>query len=104
QAAAEDLRLERVRIAGGDGAEHGTLAGFADRAALDFSVVMSKGDTGVIEWCREDDEAVIAEYEKALAQTLPDNVRLMLERQLERVRGAVGKLEGILSVFGKPRS
>jgi hypothetical protein len=84
--------------------EHGTLTGLADRAALDFSVVMSKGDTGAIEWCSQDDDLVIAEYEKALAEELPEQVRLMLERQLERVRSAAGKLDGILSVFGKPRS
>ena len=46
----------------------------------------------------------IAEYEKALGEKLPEQLRLMLELQLERVRGAVGKLEGALSVFGKPRS
>ena len=81
-----------------------TLAGLADRTAPDFSVVMSKGDTGVIEWCREDDEQVIAEYMKALAEKLPERVRLMLERQLDQVRSAVGELEATLRVFGKPRS
>jgi uncharacterized protein (TIGR02284 family) len=103
KAAADDLSAERKKIKGGVN-EHGTLTGLADRAALDFSVVMSKGDTGVIEWCRQDDDLVIAEYEKALAEELPEQVRLMLERQLERVRSAVGKLNGILRVFGKPRS
>jgi uncharacterized protein (TIGR02284 family) len=103
KAAADDLSAERRKIKGGAN-EHGTLTGLADRAALDFSVVMSKGDTGVIEWCRQDDDLVIAEYEKALAEELPGQVRLMLERQLKQVRSAVGKLDGILSVFGKPRS
>jgi len=102
-AAADDLNAERIKIKNGAN-EHGTLTGLADRTALDFSVVMSKGDTGVVEWCREDDEQVIAEYEKALAEKLPERVRLMLERQLEQVRSAVGKLEATLSVFGKPRS
>jgi uncharacterized protein (TIGR02284 family) len=103
KAAADDLNAERMKINGGAN-EHGTLTGLADRTALDFSVVMSKGDTGVIEWCREDDKQVIAEYEKALAEKLPEQLRLMLDRQLEQVRSAVGKLEGTLSVFGKPRS
>jgi len=103
KAAADDLNAERIKIKNGAN-EHGTLTGLADRTALDFSVVMSKGDTGVVEWCREDDEQVIAEYEKALAEKLPERVRLMLERQLEQVRSAVGKLEATLSVFGKPRS
>jgi uncharacterized protein (TIGR02284 family) len=103
KAAADELSAEQMKI-NGDANEHGTLSGLADRTALDFSVIMSKGDTGVMEWCREDDEQVIAEYEKALAEKLPEQLRLMLERQLERVRGAVGKLEGALSIFGKPRS
>jgi uncharacterized protein (TIGR02284 family) len=103
KAAADDLNAERMKINGGAN-EHGTLTGLADRTALDFSVVMSKGDTGVIEWCREDDKRVIAEYEKTLAEKLPEQLRLMLYRQLEQVRSAVAKLEGTLSVFGKPRS
>lgn len=103
KAAADELSAERTKI-NGDASEDGTLTGLADRTALDFSVVMSKGDTGVVEWCREDDQQVIAEYEKALAEKLPEPVRLMLERQLMQVCSAVGKLEGTLSVFGKPRS
>ena len=103
KAAADELNAERMKVRNGAN-EHGTLTGLADRTALDFSVVMSKGDTGVMEWCREDDEQVLAEYEKALAEKLPAPVRLMLERQLEQVRSAVGRLEATLSVFGKPRS
>ncbi|HTR62197.1 MAG TPA: PA2169 family four-helix-bundle protein [Candidatus Binataceae bacterium] len=101
--AAEELAEVRGRLYG-DGREHGTLAGLADRAALDFAVVMSKGDTGVVEWCREDDAEVIAEYEKALAEDLPEEVRLLLQRQLERVRLAMSNLEKVIGVFGRPRS
>jgi hypothetical protein len=71
---------------------------------MDFSVIMSKGDTGVVEWCREDDEAVIKEYETAVRETLPEETRLLLQRQLTRVRSAVSKLEEVLAVFGEPRS
>ena len=101
--AADELKEVRRRLYG-EGQEHGTMAGFADRAALDFSVVMSKGDTGVVEWCREDDTLVTAEYETALAEDLPDEVRLLLQRQLERVRMAISNLEKVISVFGRPRS
>ena len=104
KAAATELQIERKRL-GGEPPEHGTLAGLADTAALDFSVIMSKGDTGVVEWCREDDEAVIGDYEKALAEpALPDDVRVLLERQLSRIRGTIGKLEEVLSIFREPRS
>ena len=102
--AADELATERRRRYG-SGKEHGTVGGFADRAAMDFSVAMSKGDTGVVEWCREDDAKVIAEYETALAEkTLPDDLRLLLQRQLERVRMAISNLEKVISVFGRPRS
>jgi len=50
---ADELNLERVRI-GGDGEkagkESGSVGGFIDRTAMDLSVAMSKGDTGVVEW------------------------------------------------------
>jgi uncharacterized protein (TIGR02284 family) len=72
--AADELMAERTRLFG-KGEEKGTLAGIADRAAMDFSVIMSKGDTGVVEWCREDDEAVIKEYETAVGETLPEETR-----------------------------
>lgn len=101
--AAEELTAERRRRFG-DGTEHGTVGGFVDREALDIAVIMSKGDTGVVEWCREDDARVMAEYEKGLAEDLPPDLRLLLERQLERVRMAISNLEEVISVFGRPRS
>jgi uncharacterized protein (TIGR02284 family) len=101
--AADELTTERQRLYG-EKKEHGTVAGLADRTAMDFAVVMSKGDTGVVEWCREDDAKVIEEYEKALAEDLPADLRLLLMRQLERVRMAISNLEKVISVFGRPRS
>jgi uncharacterized protein (TIGR02284 family) len=47
KAAADDLNAERMKIKNG-AKRHGTLTGLADRTALDFSVVKSKGDTGII--------------------------------------------------------
>ena len=101
--AADELTAERRRLYG-NGKEHGTVGGFVDREALDISVIMSKGDTGVVEWCREDDAKVIAEYEKALAEELPNDLRTLLERQIERLRSAIGNLEKVISMFGRPRS
>jgi hypothetical protein len=71
---------------------------------LDFSVIMSKGDTGVIEWCREDDEKVIGQYQKALRETLSPDLRKTIENQLEQIRAAVVKEEDILRLFGGPKS
>jgi hypothetical protein len=82
----------------------GSAAGLIDRVAMDFNVVMSMGDTGVVEWCRKDAEAASAEYEKALMENLPPEIRSLMERQLGEIRTTVGGLEGVLREYGGPKS
>ena len=84
--------------------ESGTLAGVLDRAAMDLSVMMSKGDSGVVDWCRKDAEIVIWEYEKALAERLPSDLRPLLERQLREVRITLASLDQTLQAYGGPKS
>ena len=100
---ADALNVERQRL-GGNGEESGTLGGLVDRAAMDFSVVMSMGDTGVVDWCREDEEKVIAEYEKALAHDFPAATRKKIEDQLAQSRATLAGLEKVLQAYGGPRS
>lgn len=100
---ADQLRIERARL-GPDGGESGTVVGFINRAAMDFNVVMSMGDTGVVDWCRKDAQTVIDEYRAALAQELPPHLRKILERQLGEVREAIASLDHVLEVYGGPRS
>jgi uncharacterized protein (TIGR02284 family) len=103
---ADDLNLERKRL-GGEiekaGKESGSVGGFIDRTAMDLSVVMSKGDTGVVEWCREDAEKVSAEYEKALRDA-DGTTRALLERQLAENRATLASLDKVLKPYGHPRS
>jgi uncharacterized protein (TIGR02284 family) len=101
--AAGDLQVQRGRL-GYKEAASGSAAGLIDRFALDFNVVMSMGDTGVVEWCRKDAEAASAEYEKALAENPPFELRTLIARQLDEIRTTVGDLEGVLRDFGGPRS
>ena len=103
KSAADELQAERIRM-GIDKEESGTFGGLLDRLEMDFSVVMSKGDSGVVEWCRQDAQEVVGEYEKALAETLPANLRSILERQMGAVRNAVSELERVLRTYGGPRS
>jgi hypothetical protein len=70
---------------------------------MDLSVVMSKGDTGVVEWCRQDAEEVIAEYEKAL-RDVDGTTRATLERQIAENRATLASLEKVLKAYGHPRS
>ena len=100
---AAELDFERKRI-GGNGSESGTWSGLADRTAMDLSVVMSMGDTGVVDWCREDEENVIAEYEKALAHDFLPATRNKIESQLAQSRATLANLENVLQVYGGARS
>jgi uncharacterized protein (TIGR02284 family) len=100
---ADELNFERHRLGGKD-EESGTWSGLADRAAMDFSVVMSMGDTGVVDWCREDEQKVIEEYEKALTRDFPPATRKTIERQLAQSRTTLANLEKVLEAYGGPRS
>ncbi len=103
---ADELNLERKRLGGETekpGKESGSVGGFIDRTAMDLSVVMSKGDTGVVEWCREDALKVSAEYEKAL-RDIDSTSRALLERQLAENRATLASLDKVLKPYGHPRS
>jgi uncharacterized protein (TIGR02284 family) len=100
---ADELDVERKRL-GGDGDESGTFAGLFDRTAMDFNVIMSMGDTGVVEWCREDAQSAIDEYVKALAQELPLSARAAVILQLIEHRSTLASLEKVLRSYGGPRS
>ena len=103
---ADELNLERKRLGSeGEkaGEESGSVGGFIDRTAMDLSVVMSKGDTGVVDWCRQDAKDVIADYEKALSD-VDGTTHSTLERQLAGSRASLSALEKVLQPYGHPRS
>jgi len=103
KSAADELQAERIRM-GVTKEESGTFGGILDRIEMDLSVVMSRGDSGVVEWCRKDAEEVAGEYQKALAGDLPANLRPILERQLGNVNASISELERVLKTYGGPRS
>jgi uncharacterized protein (TIGR02284 family) len=100
---ADELQLERKKLGIGNG-ESGSVAGALDTAAMDFNVVMSMGDTGVVDWCRKDAEAAAQEYQTAVSENPPAQLRGILERQLGEIRATVASLEQVLRDYGGPRS
>ena len=104
---ADELNTERKRLGGeGErpGKESGSMGGFIDRAEMDLNVIMSMGDTGVVDWCRQDLKEVIGAYERALRDA-PAATRTILERQLSENRDTLTALEKILQPYGgHPRS
>ncbi len=64
---ADQLNDQRKALGGSaekSGHESGSLGGFIDRIAMDLNVVISMGDSGVIDWCRDDAGDVITKYGK----------------------------------------
>jgi uncharacterized protein (TIGR02284 family) len=100
---ADELQAERNKL-GIKKDESGSVAGALDTAAMDFSVVMSMGDTGVVDWCRKDADAAAQEYQQALAENGSPQLRPILERQLGEIRATVASLEQVLREYGGPRS
>ena len=100
---ADELQVERRKL-GSDQAESGSVAGTLDTAAMDFSVVMSMGDTGVVDWCRKDAEAAASEYQQALRENPSPQLRAIVDRQLREILATVESLEQVLREYGGPRS
>ena len=96
------MQAQRARLGSAE-QKSGSVAGLIDRTIMDFNVVMSMADTGVVEWCRKDAEAADAEYEKAIAEDPSPEIRSILERQLAEIRKTVVSLEGVLREDGSPR-
>lgn len=103
---ADELNWVRRQLGGKaekSGEESGSVGGLIDRTAMDLSVVMSKGDTGVVDWCRQDAKDVIAEYQRAIPN-FSGPARATLERQLAGNRATLVALERVLRPYGRPRS
>ncbi|HLI81527.1 MAG TPA: PA2169 family four-helix-bundle protein [Candidatus Binataceae bacterium] len=100
---ADELEAQRERL-GIHKSEHGSFGGVLKRIEMEINVQMSMGDTGVVDWCRKEAEDVIEEYQKALAQDLPAQLRTIVERQLAEVRRTVQSMDQELALYGGPRS
>jgi uncharacterized protein (TIGR02284 family) len=103
---ADELIVERKRMLGeGEkaGQEWGSVGEFFERTAMDLSAAFGKGDTRLVEWCRQEVEEVIAEYEKVV-QGFAGSRRSTLERQLAENRATLAALEEVLLPDRRPRS
>jgi uncharacterized protein (TIGR02284 family) len=99
KAAADELQARRAKL-GVLKEESGSLAGM-----MDLSVIHSMGDSGVVDWCRQDAEKVEAEYNQILnSSEVPADLRPVLERQSGEVRSTLSELNRVLQAYGGPRS
>ena len=78
-----ELQREIIRL-GGKPADGGTAAGALHRGWVAVRTALTKyDDKAVLEECERGEDAAVARYRKALKQTLPADVRAIVERQAQ---------------------
>jgi uncharacterized protein (TIGR02284 family) len=77
---------EQVRMLGGDPDQHGSVGGTLYRAWVDIKAAITGKDAlAVLEACERGEDVAKRNYEKALAEDLPANIRSIVQRQYEGV-------------------
>ncbi len=71
---------------GGEPEDSGTVAGAMHRGWTNIkAAVSSRTDLTLLEECERGEDVAKADYEKALKDTLPENIRAIVERQYQGV-------------------
>ncbi|WP_034298702.1 PA2169 family four-helix-bundle protein [Herbaspirillum sp. RV1423] len=75
-----------VRALGGDPVTHSSVSGALHRQWLNLrTAIMGKDDEVILNECERGEDAAVDAYRKALAEDLPSDVRLIIERQYQGV-------------------
>ena len=81
--AAQEL-YSQIRNLGGNPDDGGTTAGALHRGWVSVKATLSTyDDKAVLEECERGEDAAVAQYRKALKQSLPANIKLIVERQAQ---------------------
>jgi uncharacterized protein (TIGR02284 family) len=82
---ASDLQQIVVRL-GGKPEQGGSVAGAMHRGWVDVkSKVADRDDLAILEECERGEDVAKAKYRKALEETLPDDIRAVVQRQYDGV-------------------
>ena len=84
-AGAAELQTLVSRL-GGEPRDSGTVAGAMHRGWLNLkSAVAGRSDTAILEECERGEDVAKKQYEDALKERLPDDIRMVVQRQYEGV-------------------
>lgn len=85
---AQELQRE-VRQLGGDPERNGHAAGAVHRSWMNIkAAVTGRDDSAIISECERGEDIAKRNYQHALEETLPSDVRLLVERQFMQVKDA----------------
>lgn len=84
--AADELQSQVLRL-GGKPDAHGTAAGALHRGWVAVRGTLSGySDKAMLDECERGEDAALGRYRKALKQTLPEDIRALVERQRQGVQ------------------
>jgi uncharacterized protein (TIGR02284 family) len=84
---------DEVRKAGGEPAQEGHGGGILHRGWVDLETrLRSKNDGEIRTECIRGEESTLKHYERAVEQYMPDEVRLIVERQFNEVQATLKEL------------
>lgn len=85
-----------VHRLGGEPTNHSTLSGAMHRQWLNLkSAITGRDDEAILAECAREEEMAVQAYRKALSQDLPNDVRLIIERQYQGVLTNHDKVRGL---------
>lgn len=85
-----------VHRLGGEPANHSTFSGTLHRQWLSLkSAVTGRDDEAILSECERGEDAAVHAYRKALAEDLPNDVRIIIERQYQGVLSNHDKVRGL---------
>lgn len=77
---------EAVRAQGGEPATSSSVSGTLHRRWVDIkSVVTGRDDTAILNEVERGEDVAVASYKKAVAKTLPQDIRNLIEKQYQGV-------------------
>lgn len=90
-----------VRRLGGDPEETGSTAAALHRGWINIKSAVTGEDEGaIISECERGEDSAVRNYEDALRQDLPSDVRSIIERQFRQVKEAHDRIRGLERASG----
>lgn len=87
---------QEVRTLGGDPENMGSVAATLHRGWINIkSTVTGSDDTAVLNECERGEDSAVSNYKDALGETLPANVREVVERQYQQVQQAHDRIRSL---------
>jgi uncharacterized protein (TIGR02284 family) len=91
---ARELEMEVSRL-GGDVERSGSIAGAAHRGWMSLKSSVTSDPHAIIAECERGEDSAVRQYQEALEEDLPSEIRVMVERQYRQVQAAHDRVRAL---------